>query len=175
MLYKKKPCVTQRNDQNDQRRLSLQRYSAYSLSSWSALFSGLSLRRWPVFPWSATPAPPSCLATPALLPPPPDTSCGSRSPSHAAGQGTPELCSRHTQKNVFVIFLKFRWMIQKVCCRDRASHLFLSEQVCVDHLDLDGDQSEWLKSQTPSVSVVVLCMRTSYILMRTITEVLKHI
>lgn len=84
-------------------------------------------------------------------------------------------CVHDTQKNVFVIFLKFRWMIQKVCCRDRASHLFLSEQVCVDHLDLDGDQSEWLKRQTPSVSVVVLCMRTSYILMRTITEVLKHI
>ena len=35
-------------------------------------------------------------------------------------------------------------------------YLLLSEQLCVHHLDLDRDQSEGLKGQTPSVSVVVL-------------------
>lgn len=39
-------------------------------------------------------------------------------------------------------------------------HLLLSQQLRVHHLDLDGNQSERLKCQTPSVSVVVLCTQT---------------
>lgn len=39
-------------------------------------------------------------------------------------------------------------------------HLFLSEQLCVHHLDLDRNQSEGLKCQTPSASVVVLNTQT---------------
>ena len=35
-------------------------------------------------------------------------------------------------------------------------YLLLSELLCVHHLDLDWDQSEGLKCQTASVSVVVL-------------------
>ncbi len=44
------------------------------------------LRRLAGSLWSATPGRPSCPASPFLLQPPPGTSCGTHSPSPAAGQ-----------------------------------------------------------------------------------------